>query len=72
MLHCGAWLQVLLAVAERPHKGAALGRLAWSLGKGVGEYLPQQLSWTFNDVQTLAGQLSLAQVLEQRCRGRYA
>ena len=64
--------QVLLAVTEQPRKAAALGRLAWVLGRGVGEYLLQQLSWTLQDVQTLSGQQPLAQVLQQRCRGRCA
>ena len=62
--------QVLLEVAERPGSAAALARLAWALGRGVGEYLLQQLSWTLLDVQTLSGQLPLIQVLQQRCRGR--
>ena len=61
---------MLLAVADRPHRGAALGRLAWALGRGVGEYLLQQLGWTLQDVHTLSGQLPLIHTLKQRCRGR--
>ena len=37
--------QVLAALLARPGEAALLGRLAWALGRGVGEYLLQQAQW---------------------------
>lgn len=52
LLHCrrslsqtvAAW-QVLAALLVCPNKGGLLGRLAWALGRGIGEYLLQQAQW---------------------------
>ena len=38
-------VQVLAALLARPGKAALYGRLAWALGRGVGEYLLQQAQW---------------------------
>ena len=37
--------QVLAALLVCPDKGGVLGRLAWALGRGIGEYLLQQAQW---------------------------
>ena len=40
-----AGYQVLAALSVCPDKGGLLGRLAWALGRGIGEYLLQQAQW---------------------------
>ena len=48
--------QVLATLLVCPEKGGVLGRLAWALGRGIGEYLLQQAQW----------------VLQVRCRAQPA
>ena len=65
--HMLVLLQVLWVASERPHAAASLGRLAWALGKGVGEYLLQQVGWALQDTATLTASTPLPQVLQRRC-----
>ncbi len=37
--------QVLAMLLTRPRAAAAHSRLAWALGRGIGEYLLQQADW---------------------------
>ncbi|KAK9916244.1 hypothetical protein WJX75_000426 [Coccomyxa subellipsoidea] len=59
--------QVLATLLKQPGKGALIARLTWALGRGIGEYLLQQTDWVLQDLSSLLGHMSLAEVLLKRC-----
>lgn len=50
----------------RPGEAAELAAIVWSLGRGLGEYLLQQIEWVLADPDTLLGHHSLQDVLRRR------
>ena len=59
-------MQMLAQLLSRPEQGALLPRLALSLGKGLHEYLLQQVDWVLQDMDSLLGNHSLNAVLHKR------
>ncbi|KAK9823129.1 hypothetical protein WJX72_000476 [[Myrmecia] bisecta] len=59
--------QVLAQLLVRPQAAPSYSKLAWQLGRGVGEYLLQQVDWILLDPDTLLGHKTLAQALQRRC-----
>ena len=62
-------MQVLAQLLVQPGSAAALARLTWALGPGLGEYLLQQVGWVLQDADTLLGHHSLRSVLKRRFGG---
>lgn len=59
---------MLAELLLRPTAAPELTSLVWAMGKGLGEYLLQQVGWVLQDADTLAGHHSLRTVLKRRFR----